>query len=83
MSRQFEAKVWSPWSAVQGKEYGTVHFANRILTPTFLCEDVQPIVSPYNQGRAVKSLIEDGTHKYIQDNEIGMYEHIQSGKTNK
>lgn len=83
MSRQFEADVWSPWSAVTGKDHPTVLFSNRILTPAFLCEDANQLPIPTDMGKQIKGLVEDGTHKYIQDNEVGLYEHIKTQKTNR
>lgn len=83
MSRQFEAQAWNAWSAVQGKEHTTMQLSNRILTPAFLCEDAEALACPYDKGRAVRSLVKDGSHKYIQDNEIAMYEHVVSGKMKK
>ncbi len=54
-----------------------------ILTPSFLCEDVDQINLPGDKGKAVKNLVDEGTHKYISDNEIGLYEHVKNGKINK
>ncbi len=83
MSHQFDANMWTSWSSVERKEYPTVQFSNRILTPSFLCEDVEQMVLPGDKGKAVKNLVDEGMHKYISDNEIGLYKHMKNGKINK
>ena len=83
MSRQFEASAWKPWASVLGNEYGTVQFSNRVLTPAFLCEEADAIMLPAEFGKHVKTLVDEGTYRFIQDNQVDLYEHVNSAKVNK
>ena len=66
-----------------GKAYSTLTFTNRVLTPSFLCEDAEVLPLPYELGKYAKALVEDGSHKYIMDNEISLYEHVKTANQDK
>ena len=83
MSRHFEAEVWKPWASVPANEYAAVQFSNRVVTPAFLCEDSDAILLPAEFGKHVKTLVDEGTYRFIQDNQVDLYEHVKTGKVNK
>lgn len=79
MSRLFEEQYWQQWSAETGKGHPTVQFSSRILTPAHLCEGSETLPLLPSMGKHAKGLVEEGTHQYIQDNVIDLYEHVKIG----
>jgi len=78
LSRHFEEKHWKPWSAKEIKDDVSIEFSNRMLTPAYLCNNADQLAFPDSFGKAVKSLVDDGSHKYIEDNQVMMFEHIKA-----
>ena len=83
MSRHFEPDAWKSWNDPTGGEHATVRMSNRVLTPAFLCKGSESVPLPEFLGKAAKKLTEEGTHRYIADNEIDLYEHLKTPKSNK
>lgn len=78
MSRQFDADVWKPWTSVQtGRGAGGIQFSNRSVTPSFLCEDAEGLTLPAEFGKHEEKLVQEGTHRYVEDNQVDLLEHIQ------
>ena len=83
MSRQFDAEAWKPWTPAEGKGLGGVQFINRAVTPVFLCDGADLLDLPAEHGSQVKKLVDNGSHCYIEDNVIEMYEHIKTDKVDR
>lgn len=83
LSRQYEGKVWKSWTPSFYKGHTSVEISNRILTPTFLCSNAQSLPVPYELGKVVKNLVDEGSYKFIEENVISLYEHMVSAKSNR
>ena len=83
MSRQYEAQHWQQWTADSGKGYPTIQLTNRILTPSHLTQGADVLTVTSEMGKHAKALVDDGSHQYIQDNVIDLYEHKKIGNMHK
>ncbi|KLO05363.1 hypothetical protein SCHPADRAFT_896326 [Schizopora paradoxa] len=83
LSRMFEAAYWNQWTPESGKEDATLLFTNRVLTPSFLCEGAEELPLPSTLGKHAQALVQEGSHKYILDNEIALYEHVKTADQDK
>ncbi|KLO04201.1 hypothetical protein SCHPADRAFT_897207 [Schizopora paradoxa] len=83
LSRMFEAAYWNQWTPESGKADTTLLFTNRVLTPSFLCEGAEELPLPSELGKHAKALVQDGSHKYLLDNEIALYEHVKTADQDK
>lgn len=83
LARQFEEKLWKPWSAKELKGNICIELSNRMLTPSYLCTNADELVVPDTFGKAVRSLVDDRSHKYLEDNQVMLFEHIKASSIDK
>lgn len=83
VSRQFEEKNWKPWASTNAKGICCVEMSNRMLTPSYLCLNDEQIPLPQSLGNVAKDLVRNGSHKYLQDNQVQLYEHIRMVSSDK
>lgn len=83
VSRQFEEKDWKTWASKNTKGFSCVEMSNRMLTPSYLCLNDEQLPLPHWLGNAAKELVRSGSHKYLEDNQVFMYEHVKMASSDK
>lgn len=67
---------WIPWKPGSAREFSSVRFATRVLTPTHQCRQtkgLEKIPDGHDETRVLQSLVNEGQFKFLDENEVKVY----------